>query len=345
MVVLHGKERFLQDQYLLQLREALTKAHGADGFDIVRFDGLAMGGRSVADVLDECRSFGLMVRFKVVIVDNAEALLKGDDEEGAAAPPAPARGAKSGAKRPKLSLTNREVFESYIEAPSDTAVLVIRAGVWRPGKIDKKIGDLGPPAGVIIKCEEQSFDELVRWAVKRCEKRHRSTIDADTAGMLVELIGSDLGRLDQELEKLAVGAGGAGQPITRDHVLELVGRTRQEAFWQIQSALLTGDPTSAIGKLRELVQVSRHDPVPLTWTYVELARKLYAVSEGQRPQMWGESAQQIPRVAREAGPVKLAALLCEALETDAAGKSGVGEPVRNLERLTLRFTSLASTRR
>ena len=64
MLILHGKDRFRQDERLQALIAALTKQHGqagggGGGTDTVRFDG-QQGARIVADILDECRSFGLM---------------------------------------------------------------------------------------------------------------------------------------------------------------------------------------------------------------------------------------------------------------------------------------------
>src|SRR5207237_6759029 len=84
-VILHGKDRFLQDEYLRTLREALAKKHGAEGFDTVRFDG-QQGARIVADIMDECRSFGLMQQHKVVLVENADLLVKADEDDAPAAP-------------------------------------------------------------------------------------------------------------------------------------------------------------------------------------------------------------------------------------------------------------------
>src|SRR5207253_8118234 len=64
----------------LPICELLTKAHGE--IDSFRFDGASA---SAAEVLDECRTFGLMRQQKLVIVDNADALLKSpEDVEGAA---------------------------------------------------------------------------------------------------------------------------------------------------------------------------------------------------------------------------------------------------------------------
>src|ERR1051325_11697202 len=106
-------------------------------------------------------------------------------------------------------------------------------------------------------------------AQELAKSRHRTSVEARAAAMLVDAVGNDLGRIDTELEKLALAAGGEGRPITPALVQSMTGLTREEEFWAIQSALLTGDAGAALAQLRELVEVSRHDPVPITFAYVE----------------------------------------------------------------------------
>lgn len=348
LVVLHGKDRFLQDEYLRTLREALAKAHGADGFDTVRFDG-QQGPKIIADVLDECRSFGLMQQHKIVLVDNADLLLKADED--AAPPPPKAAGKKGGARMP-TPLTPREILENYAEDPSSSATLILRASIWRPGNLDKKINALPDGQGAVIKCEPPTFDDAVNWAVRRCKARHNSTIDPEAARTLVDTTGIDLGRIDSELEKLALAAGGDGSAITLELVELMVGMTRQDEFFNIQGSLLSGDTGRALGHLRELIDVSRQDPVPIGWAYIEAARKLHlaarAASEGRNVfslqyqlKAFGPGAQEmlasLAKLTKSTTPAAAARIFNQAVKTDAANKSGLGEPVRNLEVMAVKF--------
>ena len=68
VVILHGKDEFLRQQYTGQLKHELGEVHGSDGVQMVRFDGVTA---QVADILDECRSMGLMAPHKLVVVDAA----------------------------------------------------------------------------------------------------------------------------------------------------------------------------------------------------------------------------------------------------------------------------------
>lgn len=350
VLALHGKDRFRQDQVLHELRQALYKVHGEDGIDTVRFDGVA-GPRILADVLDECRSGGLLARFKVVIVDNAEMVLKADEDAPAPSTSAASKGTKG--RRAPAARSPRDLIEAYAHSPSDSAVLVLRADRWYPGNLDKAITRVGS----VVKCEPLSFDDAVQQAMRRAKEHHQTSIDQATARLLVDAIGTELGRIDAELEKLALAAGGTGQPITHELVAEFVGVTREEDFFTIQAALLTGDPRAALGQLRRLIEVSRHDPVPINWAYAELARKVHVAACGLASniplnaiipalKVWGPNSQPmisaIMNAGRASGPVRSARLLASCIQTDAANKSGLGDPVRNLERLTVRF--VASTR-
>lgn len=348
-VVLTGKDRFLQDEYLRTLREALAKAHGESGFDTVRFDG-QQGPKIIADVLDECRSMGLMQQHKIVLVDNADLILKAD-EDAPAAPAAP-KGAKKG--RAPVPLTPREILESYAEDPSDNATLVLRAATWRPGNLDKKIAALPDGAGAVVKCEPPSVDDAVNWAIRRCKARHNSTIDAAAARALVDTTGLDLGRIDTELEKLALAAGGDGSPITLELVELMVGMTRQEEFFAIQGSLLSGEPARALGHLRQLIDVSRQDPVPIGWACIEAARKLHLAAQGAKAgksvfsmqyqlKAFGPGAQEmmqgLANLTKRLSAADAAAIFNAAIQTDVANKTGLGEPVRNLELMAVRFTT------
>lgn len=331
IVILHGKERFLQDVYMRRLRDLLIEAHGQDGVDAVRFDG---GSATPADILDEARSFGLMQQHKLIIVDNADQLLKADDDAR------PARG----------HVTPRQAMEHYAEQPSDSATLVLRADTWRPGNLDKKVAAAG---GAVIKCEPPSPGEAIAWAKARCKKRHGATIENDAAAMLVDFVGADLGRLDMELAKLAMLDPGA--PITAAQVREMTGQTREEAFWSIQEALLSGRASDSIGQLRDLIEISRHDPIAIGWSYSDLARKLHGASWGMRQGMnpgalmkalklWGASGEAILSGGRRLTPSQARDLLRACVEADRGAKSGLGDPRRTLERLSVRFAEALGQR-
>lgn len=339
IAILHGPERFLQLEFTDRLRTRLIQAHGeAAG---VYFDGAQA---SAADILDECRSLSLMLSHKLVIVDRADLLLKGSDDDNDDAP---------AAKSPKArgvpgSKSARELFEGYAAAPDSSATLVLRAEKWRPGNLDKAVLKSG---GHIAQCQAPGDAEAIAWCLTRAPE-HQTQIDRPAAALLVEFIGPDLGRLDGELAKLALV--NPGQPITPETIRLMTGITREEDFWAIGPTLLSGDAAAALTHLAELVEISRHDPAPLSFTFVDLARKLHAVSRGladrespqalmSRLRLWGPTTQLLLDKGRKIRPEAAAALLHECVQAVVRQRTSLGDPVRILEGLTLRFASLCRT--
>lgn len=313
VVVLAGKELFLRTEHTDHLRRILKAAHGDCEF--VKFEGQSC---DPADVLDECRSFGLMATHKLIVVDDAELF---------------------------VNAGTRPMLERYCESPSDQATLVLRAATWRPGNIDKLIATVG----IVIKCDEITPDRAAKWAVRRADKTHAVQLDPKTAMMLVERSGSDLGRLDSDLAKLAAGAGPDGT-ITPQLISELVGLTREEDAWALQNLLLAGNPEMLLRELRVVMGNSKSDAaVPVSYAMCDLARKLVGAAEGfsQRKNpmqiskdlgIWGPSQGPILDAARRLGSEKARGLFDRAIEVDAGIKSGMNAEIA-LETLAMRFAA------
>ena len=307
--IVHGADRFLQQLYIDALRGQLEDSFGE--IDVIRTDGKAV---EPAEVLDECRSFGLMTTHKLVVVDDADQMLK---REGV-----------------------RPIFERYAQAPSESATLVLRASTWHKGKLDKA-GEAG--GGILIPCKAMSEPEAVAWIGKRTAKAHGVSIDRNAAARLVERAGTDLAKLDAELAKLASHAG-AGGTITPEHVREMIGRSREESAWVVQETLLRGNPAASMHKINELLTVSRVPPILLRRAMLDLAKKLHAVGraarDGGNPAKPGASVRvwgPVIDAGRSLSPDISAMLLEEAVRADRAAKTGRGDEVRGLEILAARF--------
>ncbi|MCC6662012.1 MAG: DNA polymerase III subunit delta [Phycisphaerales bacterium] len=312
VVLLVGREVFLQIEYTDRLREKLRAAHG--GVDTVRFDGAST---APAPVLDECRTYGLMQQHKLVIVDAADQFVK---EE------------------------RRQIVERYAQSPADGATLVLRAEKWNRGKLDALIEKVG----IIVPCESPSPDRAARWCVMRCEKHHGAKIAEAAARLLVERLGAGLARLDAELAKLALGA--EGLPITAVQVGELVGRSSEEEAWAVQGALLRGDAQAAVKAIRDSIDVAGNSPMAVSWACVDLARKVHGAARGlaagvdrraisKTYRMWGPAEYTVFAAAERTTPAKAAELFEEAVRTDHLAKLG-GDPDRLLERLALKFAEV-----
>jgi len=314
IVVYAGKDAFLRAEHTASLRELLEKAHGE--VDVIRFDGSAT---EAADVLDECRSFGLMQQHKLVVVDEADQFVKE---------------------------STRQLVERYAEAPCEGATLALRCEKWHKGKLDKLIEDPGKGAGAIVRCDAPTEVQAAAWAIKRSKKRHDAELGREAAQQLVSRLGADLGRIDAELGKLSAASG--GEEITKALVVEFVGISREEEVWGIQAELLRAGPERVLMHLRELIDVSRQPTVLISYAFIDLARKLHAacagLEAGQAPdqiakalKLWGPSKEAIMASARKMRPTQTMRLLDAAVAADVAQKSGLGRPELQLERVALRF--------
>jgi DNA polymerase-3 subunit delta len=345
VLILTGTERYLMREATEQVRRALVAKFGE--VHVATFDGASA---SPADVLDELRSLGLMTPCKLVIVENAEQLLREKDDEGA--PASTRAGGKSA----------RELLEAYVQQPEPSAVLVLRqgAGKWAGGKLERAVvAKFGEHA--VLACAEKTPGDALSWLVARARGAHGVPITGPAAQLLVEQIGTDLGRLDGELAKLAVGAlaragkAPAGAPasdaqITPELVAELTGFAREDELWTVQSLLLQADAEKALHEVRRLMTVSRHGPTTMSFAILELARKLDGVARmlasgapefaaSTQYKLFGASAQPLLRRAARMRPSQTARLLALAAQTDASNKSGVGDQHRNVELLALRFVA------
>ncbi len=313
IVVLHGREPFLQSEATHRLAELLAAEHG----DAARF---SIDGETatLSDVLDELRSYALFEPHKLVIVDAADRFLAGD--------------------------ARRRPMEAYAAQPAEHATLLMRAETWRPGKFDKLVAAVG----TVIKCEPLKDREAVAWCRDNAQARHGAAIERQAAELLVQRLGPGLSRLDSELAKLVAFSGGS-RSITRADVGELVGRSREEQAWALQTAIMSGTPATAVAKLRELLDVSRLDTTLVMWAISDLLRRVHAAAQLLRQgasgqdlrrtlKLWGPTGERVVEVARSTEPRRIAQLLHEAVETDVRSKRGLGDAQRNLEALTLRVT-------
>ncbi|MGP1345897.1 MAG: DNA polymerase III subunit delta [Phycisphaerales bacterium] len=413
LALFHGDEHYLATAYTEELRRALEGAFGE--VEVVRFDGASA---SVAQVLDECRSFGLMTTHKMVVVDNAAAWLSesgddgdggdegdgdaedddgggdGDEAVGSGSDEGDADGAggsaeedtatmalfgggggsegaggkggergggsgggsaaggvsvvstKKGGSRPRRALGKRELVLRYAAEPVESATLVVRGKGLMPGKLEQAFSE----RGVVIKCSTPTESAAVTAVARRMRDRHGRVLTAEAAEALVERVGLDVGRLVQEVDKLAIGVEGDGA-IDESDVARMVGLTREQQNWEMKKALLSGDAERAIGLLHELLTVSRVPVQLVRWNFLDLAKALYALAESAAGKgagvsarglrLWGEEERRAMAIVRGASLARIRGVLEASVEADHRAKTGRGNEIRALELLAVEFASLS----
>ena len=328
-VILRGKDAFLMQMYTQRLVETLESVHGT----VERFD---FDGDSVepATVLDELRSYGLLQEHKIVVVNQADRFLSNSP----------------GAKGPSRT---RKLLETYVEAPVESATLLLRAETWKAGKLDKLV----QANGLMHKIDlDESTDTpfAMAWCKGRVRKAHGADIEESAAALLIRRIGLDFARLDTELGKLAALVGQDGS-IERQHVIDMTGISREEQAWAIQDAVLSGQVDRAVRTLRELEEISRQPVELIMWSLIDLLRKLHAASAmlragfstgdvARQQRLFGAGRDRILGLARSADPAHWSAMLRDPLRRQHAIRSGYGRSERTLEGITIRIADTLNMR-
>jgi DNA polymerase-3 subunit delta len=237
----------------------------------------------------------------------------------------------------------RGELEKYVASPSKSGVLVLEVKSWPANTRLAKL--LSDDATVI--CKSPRSDQIVHWCTSRAQSAHDKRLPAEAANWLVELVGPDLGLLDQEIAKLATYAGSKPE-IVRDDVDQLVGRSRAAETFKIFDAIGAGRTANALSILDRLME-SGEEPLRVlgafSWQLMRLARIGGAAAKGESLSAAIDSAG-IPPFARAGvqlqvqhlGRRRLAKLYNWLLEADLTMKSTGGLPDRLvLERLIVRL--------
>jgi DNA polymerase III delta subunit len=291
---------------LQRLAAILDRAPTAQRID---FDGERA---ELAEVFDELRSFAMFGSGKVVVVQDADAFLS----------------------------RFREPLEEYVTKPSTGATLVLRLGSLPSNqRIYKAIAKVGQ----IETCEPPK--DIARWIIEQAKSAHSLTISLDGARMLADLIGDDLGRLDNELAKLALSAKGG--KVGPEDIGGSVAFQREQQMSEMTNALAAGRGAEALKKWRQLIQM---DPSAeyraVTWLAIWLTnvRKALAMREsGQQPFAITQALRIWPRelhgpffqTAQALGKSGVGRAMDLLAKIDRQSKSGVGDAADNVERFIL----------
>ncbi|MDB5320537.1 MAG: holA [Phycisphaerales bacterium] len=301
-----GADAFLQTQKLREILSQLPK-------DAQRID--VDGERAeLADVLDELRSFAMFGGAKVVVVGNGDEFIT----------------------------RFREQLENYCERPADSATLVLRVNTLPS---NQRIYKIIAKTGEITKCAPPADREIVPWVIGRAKNEHKLAVTPQAAEMLKDLIGDDLGRMDNELAKLALQATGGKVDVA--DVQQSVAFQREQEMWNMTDEIAAGHATAALRRWRQLVQMdSSAEFRAVTWLgmWLEKAIKALAMKRqganafaiAKELKIWpAEKGTAFVQTAQLLGDEGLYRALNLLVEVDHQSKSGVGDAAENVERFLL----------
>ncbi|HEX5705046.1 MAG TPA: DNA polymerase III subunit delta [Pyrinomonadaceae bacterium] len=188
----------------------------------------------------------------------------------------------------KLNETTEEILLSYIDRPVETSVVIFNTDDCdKRKKFAKRL-----MSGAAFEFPPLNNAELSVWA-----RTHLAELKADAApavvSRIVELVGSNVRSLANELNKLATAALPSAN-ITLDLVEELVGRSRELMNWELTDHMLARNRARAVKTLQHLLDDGA-PPVMLIGliasTYRRMALAHALLSKGAPPK---EIFRQVP---------------------------------------------------
>ena len=237
----------------------------------------------------------------------------------------------------KLNEANEEVLLNYINRPVETSVVIFNSDdIDKRKKLAKKL-----MSTATFEFAPLNNAELSAWA-----KAHLSELKADAPpavlSRIIELVGSNVRMLANELNKLATASLPAGR-ISTELVDELVGRSRELMNWELTDQMLARNRTRALQTLEHLLDDGAQ-PVMLIGliasTYRRMALAHALLSKGASPK---EIFRQVPmppfkqssylQMLNRVDGLKLAQQMIRIAEADLGIKTSKATPRMQVELL------------
>ncbi len=312
----HGDESFLKRRVLLALR-TLVLGPDEGGFGLSAHAG---DKAAWAAVHDDLETLPFLSPRRLVVVENADPFVT----------------------RERARLEKYVAEHGKGAAPAGVLVLDLQS-LPATTRLAKLLGESGA-----IVCKTPRSEELLKWCVEWSASHHGKTLAAAAARLLVDLVGPDMGLLDQELAKLATYAGTASRIEAAD-VDHLVGSSRAENTWEIFDRIGAGRAGDSLVLLNRLLDQGE-DPLRLLGRAfsMQLRRLAQAARLNSQGVALGEALDRVgvpPFARRQAeqqmrhlGRRRLDSLYNWLLQTDFGIKGASPLPPRTLlERLVVQL--------
>ena len=198
------------------------------------FNQMTLYGRdtSIDEIVSNSKRFPMMAERQVVIVKEAQDLSR-----------------------------TIEKLVAYAENPQPTTVLVV---CYKYKKIDKrkKLHKVVAKSGVIFEGKRLYENQVGDWIMKTLKSRGYS-ISPKAAQMLVEFLGTDLGKIDNELQKLQLICP-EGTTITPEIIEENIGISKDFNNFELRNAIGERDTLKAHRIINYFAQNPKDNPLVVT---------------------------------------------------------------------------------
>ncbi len=216
--VVFGDDDFLRRQVLLAVRGVVLGEEDAE-ISLTRFDGSEVELSDVFSELETVAMFGSGRR--LVVIEQADDFVT----------------------------RYRAALEEYVASPREAGVLVLELKSFAS---NTRLYKAVVAKGKAIDAKAPQGERLVQWLTEWTARHHAAEMTPAAAELLVEMIGPELGILDQEAARLALSVGSDGR-ITPQLVKQHVGTWRAKTAWDMIDAALDGKLPEAMRQMELLL--------------------------------------------------------------------------------------------
>jgi DNA polymerase-3 subunit delta len=215
----------------------------------------------------------------------------------------------------------------YVEKPQPSTLLVI---CYKYKTLDKrkKLYKSIDEKGVLFESKKLYEDKITDWITSYLKSQKRS-IEPKAAFILTENLGSDLGRISGELDKLLITLPGE-QHITADHIEKYTGISKEYNNFELHKALGQKNVIKANRIINYFSQDQKNNPLTVTITslYYYFSRvMLYHTLQDRSPGKAASALQVNPfflkdyeTAAKNYSRTKLAEIISLLREYDLSSK-------------------------
>jgi DNA polymerase-3 subunit delta len=171
-----------------------------------------------------------------------------------------------------------EKLESYIDNPLASTIFVVS---YKEKKVDgrSKLAKTLKSKGEMLSTKKMYDSQLPEW-VNQMVASHQLTIAPKALHLLVDHIGNDLSRLQNEVEKLAVNLAGR-KNITEDDIEKYIGVSKDFNVFELQDALGKRDLAKTIRIIHYFEANPKAAPIqmilPALYNYFSKVYMLYSL--------------------------------------------------------------------
>jgi len=206
---LEGEEEYFIDK-VMKYAENNILSESETGFNLSVFYGK---DADWAAVINACRRYPMLAAKQVVLLKEAQ------------------------------QMRDIERLEAYIENPLTSTIFVVS---YKEKKVDgrTRLAKLLKEKGVVLTTKKLYENQLPEWTEELIESKELS-ISQKALMLLVDHIGNDLSRIENEIDKIAINLG-KSKNITETDVEQYVGVSKDFNVFELQTALATKNLSKAI---------------------------------------------------------------------------------------------------